>query len=57
MGKVYLIATDSIERDYYPIKMIGYFSVLVAAALFADSRLHKRRSAARRARQTLSPVN
>ena len=57
MGKVDLIATDSIERDYYPIKMIGYFSVLVAAALFADSRLHKRRSAARRARRTKSPVN
>ena len=51
MGKVDLIATTTIERDYYPVKMFGYFSVMVAAVLLVDSHLHKRRSASRRAKR------
>ena len=51
MGKVDLIATTTVERDYYPVKMVGYFSVVVAAGLLVESRLHKRRSAARRAKR------
>ncbi len=51
MGKVGLIATTTVERDYSPVKMLGYFSVMVAAGGLAESRLHKRRSAARRAKR------
>ena len=56
MGKVNLIATESIERDYSPVKMIGFFALTVVAALAVDSRRHKRRSAARRARRSKGPV-
>ena len=52
MGRVDLIATASIERDYFPVRMIGFFALTVVAALAVDSRRNKRRSAARRARRT-----
>ncbi len=57
MGKVDLIATASIERDYFPVKMIGFFALTVVAALAVDSRRNKRRSAARRARRTKGPIS
>ena len=57
MGRVDLFATASIERDYFPVKMIGFFALTVVAALAVDSRRNKRRSAARRARQTRGPAS